>query len=130
MSKSVDEIELILPFEARYVCIARLTVAGLANRSGFDIEAIEDIKVSVAEVCNKLVNIGSKPAGNYKIIFRVSDSELNVIFACEDKSIKCIFGDQHNQLGLSIIKAFMDEVEYCRDSGYLLTMTKRVEGNN
>ena len=49
-------VELKIPMRAEYVSIARLTAAGVANRLGFDIEIIEDIKVSLSEVCNRIIS--------------------------------------------------------------------------
>jgi len=48
--------ELALPLRAEYVSIARLTVSGVANRAGFDFDEIEDIKVSLSEVCNQIIS--------------------------------------------------------------------------
>lgn len=130
MGTVADIIELLLPFKAEYVSIARLTVSGIANRVGFDIETIEDIKVAVAEVCNKLVSVGSKSAECYSVIFKVSGNSLDVTFCCEDKDLKCIFDSVNDELGISIINALMDEVEFCSADKYILTMSKAVEGNN
>ncbi|MCX7923665.1 MAG: ATP-binding protein [Clostridia bacterium] len=125
-----DNIELILPFKAEYVSIARLTASGIANRIGFDIETIEDIKVAIAEVCNKILSIGSKTAQNYSIIFKLSQEGLVVEFVCSDKSLKCIFGDENDALGVSIITALMDNIEFCTKNDYILSMSKALEGNN
>lgn len=122
-----DSIELVLPFKAEYVSVARLTVSGIANRMKFDIEAIEDIKVAVAEVCNKLVAVGSSQAPSYRIVFEISGKSLNIYFDCEDKSIECIFGDGNDELGMSLISALMDDVAFCTDKDYLLYMSKTVE---
>lgn len=127
MESSIECIELILPFKAEYVSVARLTVSGIANRIGFDIDAIEDIKVAVSEVCNKLVQIGSKLASQYKIIFNITKSSLNIVYDCEDKSLKCIFDDEMNGLAIPIINALMDSVELCIDGSYILSMSRNVE---
>lgn len=129
MITKTDIIEITLPFKAEYVSVARLTVSGIANRMGFDIETIEDIKVAVAEVCNKLVAIGSSIAQVYRIIFKISDKSLNIYFDCEDKSIECIFGDGNDELGMSLISALMDDVAFCTDKDYLLYMSKTIEEN-
>ena len=77
-------IELIIPMRAEYVSIARLTAAGVANRAGFDIEAIEDIKVSLSEVCNRIINAQSKfDESSYavcKIKFILDDVSLGIDF--------------------------------------------------
>ncbi len=124
-----DSIKLILPFKAEYVSVARLTASGVANRVGFDIETIEDIKVAVSEVCNKLVLLGSKVADCYRIIFNIENNRLCITFDCEDKSLKCIFNDDIEGLGVSIITALMDSVDLCTDDEYILSMSKVLEGN-
>jgi serine/threonine-protein kinase RsbW len=125
-----DKIEITLPFKAEYVSIARLTTSGIANRIGFDIEAIEDIKVAIAEVCNKLVSVGSEIADCYKIEFNVYENSLKIIFNCEDNALKCIFDSEDDTLGLSIMNALMDEVELCTEGDYLFSMSKALEGNS
>lgn len=129
MKKTVDTIELVLPFKAEYVSVARLTASGIASRIGFDYETIEDIKVALAEVCNKMVFKGSKIASDYSIVFEVTDKELNIVFKCKDESLKCIFDDDKEGLGVSIIMALMDKVVLCPDSSNVLSMSKVLEGN-
>jgi len=129
MGMAVDKIGLMLPFKAEYVSIARLTVSGIASRIGFDIDTVEDIKVAVAEVCNRLVSIGSKASQYYEIGFTISEQSLKVLFTCEDKSIKCIFDNEDEEFAISIIKALMDDVEFCTDGSYILSMTKSVGEN-
>lgn len=129
MYKVTDNIELLLPFKAEYVSIARLTASGIAARVGFDIETIEDIKVALAEVCNKLVKVESKVTEYYKVIFKISEQKLQVVFDCEDKTLKCIFEEENDRLGISIINALMDSIEFCPDSSYILSMSKSVEEN-
>ena len=129
MKSETDNIELILPFKAEYVSIARLTVSGVANRIGFDIETIEDIKVALAEVCNKLINTGSDKVEHFRITFQISNKNLNIVFDCQDESLKCIFPDGDEEFGISIINALMDNVELCNESSFILSMSKGLEGN-
>lgn len=129
MDTKSDSIELTVPFKAEYVSVVRLAASGVANRLGFDIETIEDIKVAAAEVCNKLVREGSKSACSYRIIFKISGNSLDIIFDCEDKSLRCLFAQGNDELSISIITALMDRVEFCPDNTFLLSMTKAVEGN-
>jgi len=122
-----DVIELTLPFKAEYVSTARLVVSSLANRIGFDIEVIEDIKVAISEVCSKIVNIGSQVADNYKVIFIISGKEIKITFCCEDTSLKCIFDSENDRLAIDIINALMDDVELCTSNNYILSMSKVLE---
>ncbi len=127
MSDFSDKIELVLPFKAEYVSIARLTASGIANRVGFDIETIEDIKVAVAEVCNKLVQAGSESEGNYAIVFTMRANKVIISFNSTDEAVKLVFNNEEDELGISIINAFMDDVELYPGSGCILTMSKAIE---
>lgn len=124
MKTNSDRVELLLPFKEEFVSIARLTASGVSSRMGFDIEAIEDIKVAVSEVCSKIVSRGSEISSSYRIAFTALDEKLTIIFDCEDKSLKCIFDGEDEELGVSIINALMDEVELCPRGSYLLSMSK------
>ena len=79
---------LAIPMRAEYVSIARLTAAGVANRLGFDIETIEDIKVSLSEVCNRIINTQKKFSDSNnaecKIEFISSPNSLRIDFFVEN----------------------------------------------
>ena len=83
----VMKVELNIPMRAEYVSIARLTAAGVANRAGFDIEVIEDIKVSLSEVCNRLIGIRGRCKGSVngecKIEFVIAKDSLSINFYVE-----------------------------------------------
>lgn len=121
------KIELSLPFKAEYVSVARLTASGIAARVGFDIETIEDIKVALAEVCNKLVSNGSKITECYVIVFKISDKKVDITIKCDDKSLGSIFRRENDELGISIIEALMDSFEVSADDSYILSMSKELE---
>ena len=127
MSDFSDKILLVLPFKAEYVSVARLTASGVANRIGFDIETIEDIKVSVAEVCNKLVSAGAGSAGSYTVSFGIETDKLVISFSSSDESVKLIFSCEEDELGISIINAFMDDVMLYPEDGCILSMSKAIE---
>ena len=128
MNSSADRIELILPFKAEFVSVARLTTSGIASRIGFDIDTIEDIKVSVAEVCNRIINIGAGSGGNYTIAFDVAVNRVIISFYSNEDGMNNIFRDEEDELGVSIINAFMDQVEFGSDNTFILSMTKSTEG--
>jgi serine/threonine-protein kinase RsbW len=123
-----DRITLSLPCKAEYVSVARLTVSGVAYRMGFDIDTVEDIKVAVSEVCSRLINVSGKSNGTYEILYEVCSDKLIVTFSSDIERAGCIFEDDEDGLGVSIIKAFMDEVEFCPESrDHILSMTKYIE---
>ena len=81
-------VVLAIPMRAEFVSIARLTAAGVANRLGFDIETIEDIKVSLSEVCNRIINTRKKTSNGdcleCKIEFISSSECLKIDFFVEN----------------------------------------------
>ena len=54
--ETYDSISMALPSKPEYVGVVRLTVSAIANRMGFNIEEIEDIKVAVAEACKSEIS--------------------------------------------------------------------------
>jgi serine/threonine-protein kinase RsbW len=119
-----DEIKLSLPFKSEYVSIARLAVSGIASRIGFDTETIEDIKVAVAEVCNRIISSGSKSAECFNIIFNIFSDKVKIIFECKDENLLYIFNETEDEIGISIIKALMDEIELTNKNEQLISMYK------
>lgn len=129
MSDKTDSVELCLPFKAEYVSIARLVTSGVCSKINFDIDTIEDIKVAVSEVCNKIVSEGSKVSEHYKVKYNVTKQKLAVIFSCDDCALRDTFCDVE-ELGVYIINALMDNVELSDKKDFMLTMEKVHEGNN
>jgi serine/threonine-protein kinase RsbW len=48
-------VELEVPAEARYLRLARLVASGVGTDAGFDIGALEDLRVGVDEACSVLL---------------------------------------------------------------------------
>lgn len=124
-----DKIVLSLPCKAEYVSVARLTASGIAYRMGFDIDTVEDVKVAVSEVCSRLINVSKNSCAEYEILYEIGDNRLKITFSSKNiERAGCIFEDDKDGLGVAIIKAFMDEVEFCPDNkDYILSMTKFIE---
>ena len=66
----------------------------------------------------------------YKIIFNISSNALNITFSCNDPELNGIFSDDEGELGVSIITALMDDVCFCNEGEYILSMSKVIEGNS
>lgn len=126
--ESQDTIILTLPCKPGYVSVARLTVSGIASRSGFDIETVEDIKVAVSEVCSRIISLAGASDRQYEIRFDICTDKLKVYFNSDIDNINCLFSEDGDGLGIAIINAFMDEVEYCPDGKkFVFSMTKNFE---
>jgi hypothetical protein len=51
-------VTITVPADVRYFRSVRLAIGGLATLVGFDIEAIDDLRIGVDEVCAALVEAG------------------------------------------------------------------------
>lgn len=130
-----DVVNLSLPSKPEFVGVARLTASFVANKMGFDIEAIEDIKLAVGEACNNAV-IHSGSHETYNLEF-IQNKEMLVIeikdfgngFKFEDYKEPKLEEPQESGLGLFIIKSLMDTVniESGEGSGTKIIMSKIVE---
>jgi serine/threonine-protein kinase RsbW len=112
-----DNISLELPAKSEYVSIARLTASVIANRIGFDVEEIEDIKVAVGEACNNAVIHGNNLDAKFNIEFTVSEDSLKIEitdrgegFSFEDYKEPDLENPKENGLGIFIMKTLMDDV--------------------
>ena len=132
----VANFELKIPLKAEYVSIARLTVSGVANRAGFDFDAIEDIKVCLSEVCNRLINnkIQNNQFGDAdcRIQFVLSDNDLAIDFYMDEydtwePEIMDDDQDEYSKLGLSLLNLLMDDLESNPSKGCILSMRKNIE---
>lgn len=120
-----DRIQLSLPVNAAYVSAARLTASSVANRMGFDIDEIEDIKAAVSEACTytiKKLSINNNE--NFSIMFFLKQDVLEI--SIETKA-DLEMETQEEEMSLIMIKALMDEMEVdCQEDGYIsIKMVKR-----
>lgn len=114
-----DLLKFSIPQKPEYVGLIRLAVSSAANCAGFDIEAIEDIKVAVAEACTNVICHGN--SGDYtnfeiecqlerdRMIISVQDKGQG--YNVEDYSEPDLDNPREGGLGLFIIKSLMDEVD-------------------
>lgn len=120
-----DLLKLSVPGKPEYVSLVRLAISSVANHAGFDIEAIEDIKVAIAEACNNAVLHGNKGCiENYEVEICVKDNSLKIEVRDNGKGynsldykepdIQC---PKEGGLGIFIIKSLMDHVEIYSEDG-------------
>lgn len=105
-----DCIELGLPINPAYVSAARLTASSIANRMGFNIEEIEDIKAAVSEACTYLIKRNLHSSSKmFNIQFKLISSTLEINLTSEKpREIKNIYDD--DTLGIMMIEALMDKI--------------------
>lgn len=142
MVKAIDIVELKVPAKPEYVGVVRLTVSGVANRSGFSYDDIEDIKIAVAEACTNVVNHAYSDTDVHRDIYitcsvfhdhiEVSVSDrgrgINVEKIREEQGpiqlTDTIAELKEGGLGLFLIETLMDEVEISGESGVVVVMRK------
>ena len=114
-----DRLSMTIPGKPEYVGTVRIAIAHIASHAGFDIEAIEDIKVAVSEACTNIIYHAYKtPDFTYDVILDMGSDGLTItvndsgIGFDTEKCIEPVSGEiQESGLGLFIIKALMDEVD-------------------
>ncbi len=122
-----DKLRLSIPGKPEYVGTVRLAISSLANCAGFDIEAVEDIKVAVSEACTNVVchsNVDREDTyevacevGDGRIIISVVDRAGGYDTAKYQKPIMDCECPKEGGLGIYIIKALMDEVDIFSEIG-------------
>ena len=124
--KPANMVSVFIPLKAEYVSIVRLTASGIANRIGFDIDTIEDIKVAISEVISKIIE---KQLSNDRIgiDFNQLDDGMRVDFRLTESFPEDIFENEPDSFAFAIISSLMDEVNMKKDADILLSMTKKLE---
>ncbi|MCX7773516.1 MAG: ATP-binding protein [Clostridia bacterium] len=123
--KTADTVSVLIPLKAEYVSIARLTASGIANRIGFDIDTIEDIKVALSEVLSKIIE---KQLAEDRIVidFLYLEDGITINFKLTNQNISDLFDNETDQFALAIISSLMDEVDLQKREHDMITMTKKL----
>lgn len=106
-----DVIRLQFPARPDYILAVRLAVSAVAERVGFDIEDIEDIKVASAEACTLLLSAGAE---KIDISLMVQDG-LELVFEAQG-SIR-VPSEDTESLSQYLLDALMDTCELTGDGG-------------
>ena len=141
----VSRIELQIPASSEWVRVARLTVAGVASRLPFPVDAVEDIKLAVTEAINNAIQHAPSQTlagqeATISIVIKTSARGLWIDVAdqgrlhggwpASDLNAQAARPDElpEGGLGLMLIRSLMDEVEHqsgpTRDT--VVSMFKRV----
>lgn len=124
-NKKSEQIKLTLPVNAAYVSAARLTTSSIANRLGFEIDEIEDIKTAVSEACTYVIKKHNQAETNdsFKICFDFLDDILNISISLKNFSEK---ESENEEMSLLVIKALMNTLEIkTSEEGLNIQMSKK-----
>lgn len=126
-----ETIKMEITSNPDYVGIIRLTTSGIANKVGFSMDDIEDIKVAVSEACTNAIKHSNDEIFN--ITFSILENGLTIEIKDNGQGYDVdsidkpdLLNPKENGLGLFIIKTLMDEVsiESKSNIGTVVRMTK------
>ena len=126
-----ETIKMEITANPEYVSIIRLTTSGIANKVGFCIDDIEDLKVAISEACTNAIKHSSDD--KFTIIYSMIEKGLTIEIIDKGKgydrssvSEPDIDNLKESGMGLFIIESLMDEVivESQEGKGTSIKMTK------
>ena len=126
-----ETIKMEITANPAYVSIIRLTTSGIANKVGFCMDDIEDLKVAVSEACTNAIKHSSDD--RFTIIYTMIENGLTIEIidngnGYDTSSINepDIENLKESGMGLFIIQSLMDEVhlESTEGKGTSIKMTK------
>ena len=140
---TASRVELKMPGRPEFISVARLAVAAVAARMGFDYDDIEDLKVATGEaLTNAIQDAQSRGvAAGEDIVVVCALGERELVIEVSDKGSgfdpdrrrQALEQDelQEGGLGLLLIEALCDKVEFETrpGGGTLVRMTKRLAGS-
>lgn len=86
-------VRVQLPVDSRYIRVARLVAAGLASTAGFDVDAVDDFRIAVDELCAALLEVGEADQ-SVELTFAVRDGEVQVDGRTETSGTASFDGDR------------------------------------
>jgi len=111
-----ESIELSLPVNAAYVSTARLTASSIANRQGFDIDEMEDIKAAVSEACTYVIRKShGGGSGLFRLVFDIGDGFVAISLSSDNANGTA----DDEEMSILMIKALMDDTVVKADGGRL-----------
>jgi anti-sigma regulatory factor (Ser/Thr protein kinase) len=74
--------ELRLPADPAYIVVAKRAASAFAAVAGFDVEAVDDLTIAVAQACENAIacalRVGGVGAGQIRLAFTVEGTRLEV----------------------------------------------------
>jgi serine/threonine-protein kinase RsbW len=120
-----ESIKLSFPVNAAYVSSARLTASSIANRMGFDIDEIEDIKAAVSEACTYIIKTMTvTPKSSFEISFDLNPGEMAITIITLGETNH---QPQSDEMSMMMIQALVDELKItgAETGNITIRMTKK-----
>jgi serine/threonine-protein kinase RsbW len=132
-----ERLKMTVPGKPEFVGTVRIAAAHMASLAGFDIEAIDDIKVAISEACTNIVCHSHENADfTYDVVIDLGENKLTITvkdtgvgFGVEEYVAPVPGEERDSGLGIFIIKALMDEVDISSKlgAGTNIQMTKHLQ---
>ena len=126
-----ETIKMEITANPEYVSIIRLTTSGIANKIGFCIDDIEDLKVAISEACTNAIKHSLED--RFTIIYTMIENGLTIEiidngkgYVSKEVSEPDLDNLKESGMGLFIIESLMDKVnvESTEGKGTSIKMTK------
>lgn len=114
-----DFIKFTVTGKPEYIQVVRMGVATLAGNAGFDVEAVDDIKLAVDEACKAITCHGFNSWTNmYEVSCELQEDKMIIVVtdvgngrAIKKEYRPCKNCPQDGDLAMVVIRALMDQVE-------------------
>ena len=126
-----ETIKMEISANPEYVSIIRLTTSGIANKVGFCLDDIEDLKVAISEACTNAIKHSLED--RFTIIYTMIEKGLTIEIIDNGKGYNTkevsepdLDNLKESGMGLFIIESLMGEVnvESTEGKGTSIKMTK------
>ena len=126
-----ETIKMEISANPVYVSIIRLTTSGIANKVGFCLDDIEDLKVAISEACTNAIKHSLED--RFTIIYTMIEKGLTIEIIDNGKGYNTkevsepdLDNLKESGMGLFIIESLMDKVnvESTEGKGTSIKMTK------
>lgn len=126
-----ETIKMEISANPEYVSIIRLTTSGIANKVGFCLDDIEDLKVAISEACTNAIKHSLED--RFTIIYTMIEKGLTIEIIDNGKGYNTkevsepdLDNLKESGMGLFIIESLMDKVnvESIEGKGTSIKMTR------
>lgn len=114
-----DVLKFSIPGKPVYVQMVRLAIASIAGTANFDVDAVEDIKVAVAEACKTVSCHGFERFSNtYDIICEICENSMSITVKDAQsgrdlvkENRPCSNCPSEGDMALDVMESLMDDVQ-------------------
>ena len=129
----MEQFKMTIPGRLEYVQTAKMAVGSIASIGGFDLDALEDIRMAVGEACKCITCHNQAYWSNEYSLEAVLDDEsltITIIDGPEEHSLPkgrrlCLDCPQEGDLSIQIIRTIMDDMKITKEEGVrIISMRK------